>query len=128
MAAIIDFIANHPQLTRFAQLLSQVNDWSEWVDAEALYTIFVPHDPAITQFPSEQQRYSWIKAHIVVGAWIAADLMDMDRLINMNGDVLVVAQQHGLQINHAYLIEADQCTDRGVVHIIDAVLSDTSIG
>lgn len=120
MASIIDFVATHPRLTHFAQVLSAA---IEWMDADTLYTIFAPHDPAITQFPHAQQHTTWIKAHVVVGAWIAADLMDIDHLTNLNGDVLVVDQRHGLQINHAYLIEADQCSDYGVVHIIDAVLS-----
>jgi hypothetical protein len=74
---------NH--ITHFAQVLSEA---IEWMDADTMYTIFAPHDQAITQFPHEQERSAWIKAHVVVGIWIAADLMDIGRLTNLNGDVL----------------------------------------
>jgi uncharacterized surface protein with fasciclin (FAS1) repeats len=127
---LADIIAGAPDLTTLTSLL-RLCGLDGLLGGPGHYTLFAPTDEAFAQLrpgalsalQSDPPRLRDVLSdHIVPGAFVAADLMDMLELIALSGARLIIASAHGLRVEQSYLTQADQITANGVLHRIGAVL------
>jgi uncharacterized surface protein with fasciclin (FAS1) repeats len=123
-------IAGAPDLTTLTSLVRVVG-LDAVLGGPGYYTLFAPTDAAFTQLrpgvisalqADPPRLRDALSDHIVPGAFVAADLMDMLELIALSGSRLALTSAQGLRVEQSYLTQADQITANGVLHRIDAVL------
>lgn len=130
MAESLGAVLASSELTIFFTLLSDSMWWEFLKHAEGV-TIFAPHDAAFAALSPETQtdllantehRTLVLANHLVRDRLVAADLMESDSVVALNGRSYAIDSALGLRINGAYLVQADRLFDQGVLHIIDTVL------
>ena len=110
---------------------------AELVDAlkgEGPLTVFAPTDEAFAALPegtveslllpeNKELLTSILLYHVVAGAVMAADVVELDSAATLNGaSVSISVSDSGVMINNANVVQADVAASNGVIHIIDAVL------
>ena len=110
---------------------------AELVDAlkgEGPLTVFAPTDEAFAALPegtveslllpeNKELLTSILLYHVVAGAVMAADVVELDSAATLNGaSVSISVGDSGVMINNANVVQADVAASNGVIHIIDAVL------
>ncbi|MEH0158663.1 fasciclin domain-containing protein [Limibacter armeniacum] len=115
-------------VTAFA--LAEVGDELFVDDGTTKYTVFAPTNAAFeaaldtTLSSLDTDTLALVlNYHIVEGEFLAADLMDGDTLVAVNGDSLyITVDGESVFINEAQVTMADVQTSNGVIHVIDMVL------
>ena len=140
-----------PGTQNIVQLASATPDLStlvEAVKAAALvdtlesagpFTVFAPMNEAFAALPAgtlanllkpknKAQLVRLLTYHVVQGAVKAADILDGERLLTVEGMyVMCAVNKSGVFINNAQVTTADVMASNGVVHIINKVLLPSSI-
>ena len=140
-----------PGTQNIVQLASATPDLStlvEAVKAAALvdtlesagpFTVFAPMNEAFAALPAgtlanllkpknKAQLVRLLTYHVVQGAVKAADILDGERLLTVEGMyVMCAVNKSGVFINNAQVTTADVMASNGVVHIINQVLLPRSI-
>ena len=101
---------------------------------EGPFTVFAPTDEAFAALPegtveslllpeNKDLLVSILLYHVVSGAVMAADVVELDSAATVNGAAVSISvSDSGVMINNANVIQADVAASNGVIHIIDAVL------
>ena len=101
---------------------------------EGPFTVFAPTDEAFAALPegtveslllpeNKDLLVSILLYHVVSGAVMAADVVELDSAATVNGaSVSISVSDSGVMINNANVVQADVAASNGVIHIIDAVL------
>ena len=101
---------------------------------EGPFTVFAPTDEAFAALPegtveslllpeNKELLVSILLYHVVSGAVMAADVVELDSAATVNGaSVSISVSDSGVMINDANVVQADVAASNGVIHIIDAVL------
>ncbi|MEI7770866.1 MAG: fasciclin domain-containing protein [Chloroflexales bacterium] len=127
---LADVIAGTPDLSIFASLL-RVAGLDGVLRGSGPYTLFAPTDEAFAQlrpgvlaalYVDPPRLRDALSDHIVSGALVAADLMDVLEVTALSGARLTITSAHGLRVEQRYLTQADQITANGVLHRIGALL------
>jgi uncharacterized surface protein with fasciclin (FAS1) repeats len=101
------------------------------------FTVFAPTDAAFAKLPAgtvealladKAKLTALLTYHVLPGRVRAADVVRMGRGTpkTMNGQtVSVVAQNGGVTVNDARVVQADVMASNGVIHAVDTVLMPT---
>lgn len=94
-------------------------------------TLFAPTDEAFAKLPEKTlnsllinlpKLYKVLTYHLVPGDVRSEDLEQIDEAPTLEGSVLAIANEQGIQVNDAKIIQTDILAENGVIHIIDGVL------
>jgi hypothetical protein len=97
------------------------------------FTVFAPTDDAFAALPQETLDAvladpeglltQILLYHVVAGKWMAADLVDGQEIVTLQGAPLTISlSDEGAMVNDANIIATDIEASNGVIHVIDAVL------
>jgi uncharacterized surface protein with fasciclin (FAS1) repeats len=98
------------------------------------FTVFAPTDEAFAKLPAgtvenllkpenKGQLTAILTYHVVPGAVMAADVVEMSEAETVNGKKVKIAIEGGtVMVNDAKVVTADVNASNGVIHIIDAVI------
>lgn len=96
------------------------------------FTIFAPTDEAFDKLPTGTiekllqdipQLTKILSYHIVEGKIMSKDVVKLDKTPTVAGsDLKVHANDEGLMVDDATVIQSDLQVDNGVIHVIDTVL------
>ncbi len=95
------------------------------------FTVFAPTDDAFAKIPQDKLDAllkdkaalgAILKAHVVGGKVMAADVTKMTSATTLNGTFAVKASADGVQIGNAKVLSTDIECSNGVIHVIDTVL------
>lgn len=101
---------------------------------EGPYTVFAPTDDAFAALPegtveslllpeNRDQLTAVLTYHVVPGAVMAAEVINLDAAETVQGSSLAIAADDtGVRVGNANVIQADVEAANGVIHIIDQVL------
>ncbi|CAN5644831.1 hypothetical protein BH09MYX1_BH09MYX1_23380 [soil metagenome] len=95
------------------------------------FTVFAPTDDAFAKIPQDKLDAllkdkvalgALLKAHVVSGKVMAADVTKMTSATTLNGTFPVNASADGVMIGNAKVIKTDIECSNGVIHVIDTVI------
>ena len=97
------------------------------------FTVFAPTDDAFAALPDGtvegllrpeniEQLRAILSGHVVPGALSEADLDAGKSISTLNGTDVTVADQGGLTVDGARVVQADIAASNGVIHVIDHVI------
>lgn len=98
------------------------------------FTVFAPTDEAFAKLPegtvesllqpeNRDQLIAILTYHVVPGAVMAADVVNLDAATTVNGaDVSIAVSDDGVKVDLANVIKTDIGASNGVIHVIDAVI------
>ena len=98
------------------------------------FTVFAPTDDAFAALPegtveslllpeNKDQLVAVLTYHVVAGAVLAADVVQLDSAPTVNGaSVDITVSDSGVMVDNANVITTDVPATNGVIHIIDAVI------
>lgn len=104
------------------------------------FTVFAPTDAAFGKVPAEtlaallkpenkEQLRAVLTYHVVAGAVMADDVVNLDSADTLNGESLHIQVKDGaVMINNAEVVKADIPTSNGVIHVIDTVILPANLG
>jgi hypothetical protein len=116
----------------FRRALQKSGLWQA-LEQEGPFTVFVPVDQAIENIDylsfdelSKGELKQFASSHIVRGKFLTQDLMELDRLETLNGQVLQVGFENAkFRINQSRLLFKNYEARNGVIHFIyPAILPD----
>ena len=98
------------------------------------FTVFAPTDEAFAKLPAgtleallkpenmpKLQRI--LKAHVVAGKVMAADVVKISSAKAVSGDTLTIAARDGgVTVDGAKVVKTDIAASNGVIHVIDSVI------
>ncbi|MEO0393852.1 MAG: fasciclin domain-containing protein [Pseudomonadota bacterium] len=126
-------ITEQPALTRFAEILEQVN-LHRALQGPGPYTVFAPSNDALAKLPAgyierlvtnenRVEVYELLTHHVVIDRLDKVDLNDGDTYDALGRQRLTIEREGGaVFVNQAQIIDADIANKAGVVHIIDQVI------
>lgn len=133
MANLLETAAQRGQ---FKTLLSVIEtaELQDILQSEGPFTLLAPSDQVFSRL-SEQEladlQHDGAKLkqvllyHVLYGDVRSDDLAQIDEAPTVEGSIVAVEQQNGIQINDATVVEMDILADNGVIHVIDHVLMPT---
>ena len=98
------------------------------------FTVFAPTDEAFAKLPpgtletllkpeNKPKLQRILKAHVVSGKVMAADVVKTSSAKAVSGDTLTIASRNGgVTVNGAKVVKTDIDTTNGVIHVIDSVI------
>lgn len=95
------------------------------------FTILAPTNEAFAKLPDgaldglladPEALASVLKAHVVAGKVMAADVLAVEKVETLNGTYAVVVADGQVSIAGANVIATDLMAENGVVHLIDTVI------
>lgn len=106
----------------------------ETLKGEGPFTVFAPTDEAFAKLPEgtvasllQPENIDQLKAvltyHVVPGAVMAAQVVDMTEATTVNGQAVDIAVNGSMvMIDNAHVIQTDIAASNGVIHVIDSVI------
>ena len=106
----------------------------ETLKGEGPFTVFAPTDEAFSKLPEGtvenllkpenlDQLTAILTYHVVPGAVLAADVVELTEATTVNGQNIDIATKDGMvMINDAHVVAADVMASNGVIHVIDTVI------
>jgi len=104
---------------------------------EGPYTVFAPVNAAFAALPADQLAalldtanvdllQKVLTFHVVNGSVLAGSLVDGQRVPTLQGDTLTIDLSDPMMpmVNGANIVATDIVTENGVIHLIDAVMTD----
>lgn len=109
----------------FTSALQETGLW-QTLQEKGPYTVFVPVDQAIENLSvksfdalSPDKLRQFVSSHIVAGRFLSRDLMNLQNLKTLNGQVTGIELVNGkLRINQSRLLLKDTQARNGVIHYI----------
>ena len=98
---------------------------------EGPFTVFAPTDEAFAKLPegtveslleNPEKLKAILTYHVVAGKKTSQDVVGASSLTTVQGGDLEVAQNDGVTVGGAGLVQTDIHTSNGVIHVIDTVL------
>ena len=98
------------------------------------FTVFAPTDEAFAKLPAgtlesllepenKPKLQRILKAHVLAGKIMAADVVKIDSAKAVSGDTLTIASRDGgVTVDRAKVVKTDIDTTNGVIHVIDSVI------
>ena len=95
------------------------------------FTIFAPSDDAFAKLPKGTvegllkdlpKLKSILTYHVVAGKVTAAEVMKLTSAKTVNGQLVTIQANGGVQVNGANVVTADVMADNGIIHVIDSVI------
>jgi len=106
-------------------------DLVDTLKGEGPFTVFAPTDDAFAALPegvldsllaNKTALIEVLTYHVVLGKFMAADVVTLGSLTTMQGGILTVDTTDGVEIDGANIVQTDiECTN-GVIHVIDSVM------
>jgi len=130
MASIVETAMQSGQFNTLVTAL-QAAGLVETLKGSGPFTVFAPSDSAFAKLPPEAiegvlndmpRLKSILMYHVVMGEYMAEDVIESDQLITAQGESIMVDTSQGVRINNANVIQTDIEADNGVIHVIDTVL------
>ncbi|GAB3828865.1 fasciclin domain-containing protein [Pontibacter rugosus] len=130
---ITENITSSSELSTLASLIRKAG-MVETLNATGPYTVFAPENGAFEGLPdgvvedlskneNNKRLTNLLNNHVVAGKLTEADLKDGASLKTVGGEQLKVTKKNGkLMINGAEVLEPDQLSQNGVIHVIGKVL------
>jgi uncharacterized surface protein with fasciclin (FAS1) repeats len=112
----------------------QAADLVETLKGAGPFTVFAPTDEAFAKLPAgtletllkpenKPKLQRILKAHVVSGKVMAADVVKTSSAKAVSGDTLTIASRNGgVTVNGAKVVKTDIATTNGVIHVIDSVI------
>lgn len=132
-ADIVDTAVSADDFTTLVALVEQAG-LVETLKGEGPFTVFAPTDAAFEAVPAEtlealqdpanrDQLVAVLTYHVVPGEMMAADVLEADSLMTVEGSELTVSMEGDQpMVGDAAIVSTDIAADNGVIHVIDAVL------
>jgi uncharacterized surface protein with fasciclin (FAS1) repeats len=98
------------------------------------FTVFAPTDEAFAKLPAgtldallkpenKAKLQRILKAHVVAGKVMAADVVKISSAKAVSGDTLaIVSRAGGVTVDGAKVVKTDIAATNGVIHVIDSVI------
>ena len=95
------------------------------------FTVFAPTDEAFSKLPesilkalTEDKKAlgDLLTAHLVPGKVTAAEVVQLDSAVSVQGSLLDIAGGDNVMINGAKVITTDIKASNGIIHVIDSVI------
>ena len=112
----------------------QAADLVDVLKSDGPFTVFAPTDEAFAALPegtveslllpeNKELLVSILLYHVVSGSVFAADVVQLESAITVNGATLSInVNDNGVTVDNANVIQTDVAASNGVIHIIDAVM------
>ena len=103
----------------------------EVLSGEGPFTVLAPTNEAFAKLPEgaleglladPEKLGAVLKAHVISGKALAADVVKIDAVETLNGTYPVRVSEGGVSIGGANVIATDLMAKNGVVHLIDTVI------
>ena len=98
------------------------------------FTVFAPTDEAFAKLPAgtletllkpenRPQLQRILKAHVIAGKVMAADVAKTSSAKAVSGDTLTIASRNGgVTVGGAKVVKTDIAATNGIIHVIDSVI------
>jgi uncharacterized surface protein with fasciclin (FAS1) repeats len=98
------------------------------------FTVFAPTDEAFAKLPAgtletllkpenKPKLQRILKAHVVAGKVMAADVVKVSSAKAVSGDTLrIAARDGGVTVDGAKVVKTDIAASNGIIHVIDGVI------
>jgi uncharacterized surface protein with fasciclin (FAS1) repeats len=98
------------------------------------FTVFAPTDEAFAKLPAgtletllkpenKPKLQRILKAHVVAGKVMAADVVKVSPAKAVSGDTLrIAARDGGVTVDGAKVVKTDIAASNGIIHVIDSVI------
>ena len=112
----------------------QAADLVETLKGAGPFTVFAPTDEAFAKLPAgtldallkpenKAKLQRILKAHVVAGKVMAADVVKISSAKAVSGDTLaIVSRAGGVTVDGAKVVKTDIAATNGVIHVIDSVI------
>jgi uncharacterized surface protein with fasciclin (FAS1) repeats len=112
----------------------QAADLVETLKGAGPFTVFAPTDEAFAKLPAgtleallkpenKPKLQRILKAHVVAGRVMAADVVKISSAKAVGGDMLTIASRDGgVTVDGAKVVKTDIAATNGVIHVIDSVI------
>ena len=112
----------------------QAADLVETLKGAGPFTVFAPTDEAFAKLPAgtletllkpenKAKLQRILKAHVVAGKVMAADVVKLGSAKAVSGDTLTIASRDGgVTVDGAKVVKTDIAATNGVIHVIDSVI------
>ena len=109
-------------------------DLVETLRGKGPFTVFAPTDDAFAKLPkgtldsllrpeNKSKLQSILTYHVVVGKYMAKDVVGMSSAKTVNGTSFQIRNRDGnVMVDDAKVIKTDIMTSNGVIHVIDTVI------
>ncbi len=136
--SIVDIVVNSPRHESLEAAVIAA-ELADALSAEGTFTLFAPTDDAFAALGQETIDALFadptgaladiLKYHVVGATALSGDLSDGDMFTTLaEKDIEITINEDGVFVNNAKVIFADYVAPNGVVHVIDAVLTQTATG
>jgi len=130
---LLDIVDTAVEAGSFTTLVTAVQaaDLVDALKGEGPFTVFAPTDDAFDALPegvlegllaNTTALADVLTYHVVVGEYMAADVVAMDSLTTLQGSDLMIDTTDGVMIDGAQVVQTDIECSNGVIHVIDAVM------
>jgi uncharacterized surface protein with fasciclin (FAS1) repeats len=112
----------------------QAADLVQTLKGSGPFTVFAPTDEAFAKLPAgtletllkpenKPKLQRILKAHVVAGKVMAADVVKVSSAKAVSGDTLrIAARDGGVTVDGAKVVKTDIAASNGVIHVIDSVI------
>ena len=112
----------------------QAADLVETLKGAGPFTVFAPTDEAFAKLPAgtletllkpenKAKLQRILKAHVVAGKVMAAEVLTTSSAKAVSGDTLTIAlRDGGVTVDGAKVVKTDIAATNGVIHVIDSVI------
>lgn len=130
---IVDIAAGDDRFTTLVAAVQAAN-LVETLQGEGPFTVFAPTNDAFAKLPAgtldtllmpenKDQLTSILTYHVVAGKVMAADVVNLEEAITVQGQPVTIRTEDGkVYINDAEVIITDIEASNGVIHVIDTVI------
>jgi uncharacterized surface protein with fasciclin (FAS1) repeats len=128
---IADTAARAPQLSTLNRLIDE-SGLAATLQGSGPYTLFAPSDEAFSKLPpatlaaleqDKEKLRALLSYHLVAGELRAADVKNGNAKSLQGGELALAKAGTFLTVEDALVVQPDQVSSNGVVHIIDRVLT-----
>jgi uncharacterized surface protein with fasciclin (FAS1) repeats len=133
---IVDLAMGNENLSTLVAAL-QAAGLVETLQGVGPFTVFAPNNAAFAALPAgvlealllPENKETLVKVltyHVVPGMVYSADVADGD-VATVEGQTITLGTMNGVTVNNATVTSADQSSNNGVVHVIDAVILPSDV-
>jgi uncharacterized surface protein with fasciclin (FAS1) repeats len=135
-ATVVDLALGNESLTTLVAAL-QAAGLVETLQGAGPFTVFAPNNEAFAALPAgvlealllPENKDTLVKIltyHVLPGNVKAADVRDGD-VASLQGGTVKLGTMNGVTVNDANVVNPDNSSNNGVVHIIDAVILPSDV-
>jgi uncharacterized surface protein with fasciclin (FAS1) repeats len=135
-ATVVDLALGNENLTTLVAAL-QAAGLVETLQGAGPFTVFAPNNEAFAALPAgvlealllPENKDTLVKIltyHVLPGNVKAADVRDGD-VASVQGGTVKLGTMNGVTVNNANVVNPDNSSNNGVVHIIDAVILPSDV-